>query len=353
MKRLVVLAICLAVGAAPAIAQSQPVAITPGKAVKHDHSGLSLPPRLGSLPLVQASDLAQHQLDRSFHYQNGDVSEALSIYIFRNVAGGPAVWMDRAQAFVEARKDYVSPRLHRLTNFTPPGQGTASGLIVAYASGGQYRSTGVAILPFGDFYVKLRASSATLDAPQLEDRMVAVLKELKWPRKMAPAPVAQPVQPCADALAFTGRSVAVKDEGAAVLANAFLGMIVAQPPKGKRTAAPQSVIWCRDSVRAQRGAVYRANGAKDRYLLALNDAGRGVDVGPNEGARLLADQKGNAPVSYSIALADMERTFNFPSQDRMPLPDQVAEIIAGPRVSAVSTWGKNKAINLSSDALKE
>ena len=45
-------------------------------------------------------------------------------------------------------------------------------------------------------------------------------------------------------------------------------------------------------------------------------------------------------------------TVNYPPQDRLPDPAQIREILNGPALSSVTTWGKNTDVSVSPDAIK-
>ena len=199
-------AIMLWVGAAQAQAQGpRPLELGAGAAFKHRHSKVQLPPVLAGLPRTKAMEYEPDQLDTMSEYASSDVAEAYTVYIYRNVAGGLPVWFDRARQMVERRNALGSATLHSAGEFVPPGRANASGLLATYAlTGMKYRSTGVALVPVGEWMIKLRASSQSLSPAELEVRMKAVLAEIVWPKKMVPAPAAVPVARCATELALSG-----------------------------------------------------------------------------------------------------------------------------------------------------
>lgn len=343
------LAMLTAAGAAEAQQPREQIEVAAGKPFKHKHTRLQLPPAIDGIARSGLVTLEPDQLDVIGRYDKPDGSEAISIYIYRELAGALPVWFDRARWAIENRTAlYGTPRLsERPLAFVPPMRTEASGLIATYTSShGALRSTGVALVPLDGWLVKIRYSSASMDADALDQRIRTVLAGLGWPRKLAPAPVATPVEPCAAPLAASERSRPAPPNPAGALVGALLGA----PGIATSKTAPATAAWCRDDSVDPKGAVYRAGGATDAYLIALSDAGRGIRVAPDASAALL-DQA--AKPSWSIELLQMARTVRFASQDRLPPPQQAAEIVNGGRyVSAASTWGKQKTITISNDQLQ-
>ena len=325
---------------------------------EHRHTKLVLPPSLAGLQRTKATAIEGDQLDIFFEHATPDLSETYTVYVFRHVAGGLPVWFDRARSMIEGRPALGAATLHSAGAFVPPGRTNASGLAATYSvSGKGYSSTGVALVPLGEWIVKVRASSKTLSPAELDSKMKAVLAELRWPSKLAPAAAAVQVQPCTTSLALSGQAQATagEDSGAAVLFDALLGQMAANTPPPKRPAPAPAARWCRDSTQIANAAVYRAGGAADSYLLALGDAGRAITAGPSAGAGLLAAEDGKeAKPSYTVQLVLLAQTMNSAAYDRLPPPAQAFEIAEkGSFASSYATWGKGKGrINIGSDAFK-
>ncbi|HEX8263244.1 MAG TPA: hypothetical protein VF547_10270, partial [Allosphingosinicella sp.] len=234
----------------------------PAKAgFKHRHSKIGLPPVLAGLPRTKAAEFEADQLDMNSEYATPDAGEAYTVYIYRNVAGGLPVWFDRARTMIERRDTLGTATFHSAGPFVPPGRTNAAGLLATYALAGKgYRSTGVALVPAGEWLVKLRVSSETHSPAELESRMKAALAEMDWPGKMAPAPAAALVEPCSTALSLSGDAKpAAKDENsmAESLMGALVGMAAAhQQPKQAAAAPAPEPRWCRDSIELAEGGVY-------------------------------------------------------------------------------------------------
>lgn len=305
--------------AAPVAAQ-EPLAVADGKPWTHAHSGITIPAALDELPRVRATSFAAPELDISQNFASDDGRESLTVYIFRNTNGAVPVWFAQAQRAISLRTDLADPPLVIApVAFTPPGQSTASGIKAVFAPVGVegIRSTGVALFAVGDWYVKLRANSATLTPADLSGWMEGVLAELTLPRGTAPA--VRPIADCTPKLVFG------PDAADSTLPDTAL-------TAGVRTAAARMVgtRWCLDQVVRGNQAVYRPDGARDRYLLATGDNGKAFAVEP---------QGAPGATYYSANLVSANQTFTIVAQDRMPSPQRVLDLAAAERaVAAVATW---------------
>ena len=358
LKAAALAAMMLCIGVAQA--QGPRTIELPAKAAfKHRHSKVQLPPVLAGLPRTAAAEYEADQLDTTSEYATPDLSEAYTIYIYRNVAGGLPIWFDRARWMIEHRTTLGDPALNAAGAFVPPGRANASGLLASYAVTGKgYKSTGIALVPVGEWLVKIRASSHPLSPSELEARMKSALAEIAWPKKMAPAPGAAPVLPCATGLALTGDAKpAEKDEssGAAMLVGALLGQVGATR-EAPRQAAPPPARWCRDSIELAGAAVYRADEQTDGYLIALGDAGRAISAGRNGGDVLLeaAEEKKAGGDRYEVRLILLAQTMNSGLFDRLPPPAQSLAIVEQGRfATSFGTWGKGKGtLTLGPDAIQ-
>lgn len=337
-------------GTPPAAAQTPPpeIKVSAGKAFTHKHSKLALPATLGGLPRDKVVAFADEQLDVAAAYTTANNGEVLTIYITRQVTGAVPVWFDRARWGIENREDVYGTPVPAVgaPTFVPPGQSTASGLVAAYTlNKPPYRSTALAILPLGEWMVKARYSSTTMEAATLMTRLRTAVGELGWPRQVAQAPPVSPVAPCRTPLTFTGVSRPLgPDLGGAV----FNGLLAsaAMDKTIEKEAAP--VTWCRDPVEAKGGSVYRPDESTESYLIALSDAGRGMVVRPSLTSTIVAERDKTRPAPrWSVAFVDVGRTLTFASQDRLPTPTQVLDsIVRGAPETTVATWGKKRSVEV-------
>lgn len=339
--------------AAPAAAQ-QDLAIKHGEAWTHAHSGITVPATLGGNALTKATSFAQDELDVGLTFEPAGADDFISFYVFRNTNGAAPVWFAQAQWAIENRDIYGAPKLAAPPRaFALPGQTETSGLRATYApqdSGGYFTSTGVALVPVGDWYVKLRISSQRRTAAELDALMDSVLAEIQWPQHAAAASL--PVIPCPAPLAFDKKSKDLTGGGMSeILATALMSAAAGDDSTRKDPPPAVAVQWCRDRQMNNNIATYRAAEASDAYLLTFGDNGNGVSVGPSAANVIMAEMEGkNAKLRYSVTLHTAAEDVNFIAQDRLPSPERAAEIVnANRRASTVATWGKERAVQINSD----
>ena len=354
--RLVLAALCglallSGVVSSPAAADVTPIKVGRDKPFKHKPSGIVIAEAAAGIPRVSVGQFDNKQLDVIVDFRDATQSEITTIYVFRNVAGDVPLWFDRIQRTIETKKSLGAVTLPiPAAAFTPAGQTTARGLRAVYsASGSNWKSSAAALTSIGEWYVSVRASSATLTPEQLLARIEQTFAAIRWPKEKAQAAAVAPVAACPTALTQGEDAQPVKDDGALVLMSALTATVgEALGSAGKLD--PQ--LWCRDPFKIEAAGVYRPNGAADRYLIAFQDAGRGIWVAPNGLAGLLQGAKGDAPLSYMVDLIDIDRRSGFGTFATLPSVAQALWLIDhGTRNYSTPTWGKDKTIEINSDAL--
>jgi hypothetical protein len=110
------------------------------------------------------------------------------------------------------------------------------------------------------------------------------------------------------------------------------------------------VTWCRDGQHSGSFGVYRADGARDAYLIAIGDAGRAVRVGRSGGALVLSEinKDRSGPKAWSVSLIELGRTLTSADYNRLPPPAQAIAIAQNGRfVSSTPSWGTgNRTITI-------
>ena len=360
--RLFLSAAVLALATAAAAQTNYPdLHLAAGKPYRHAPSGLEVPAMLDGLPRTRGTAFVAEQLDEAVEFKSADGGEDISVYIFRHVTGSVPVWFDRSVWAIEHRDVYRGAAAVRPpAAFTPPDQANASGLIVTYSlPKGRYRSTALAHMPLGpDWYVVVRYTSATLDGDALDARLRAVILALDWPRKIAAQPDALPIAPCTTKLALNGPSAVVKDDttiASALFGGAMAGAMNSRSKRDLSRNLDPPTTWCRDSTAfkgLERHGLYRPAGSTDAYLIAYEDAGRGVMVERDAMAALL-DQSAEPPATWSVNLIEIAQITTFASRDRLPPPDQAIEIVEhAPYASKITTWGKARSIQMNPAAIR-
>lgn len=349
-------ALSIAVFTVPAFAQ-RPIEIDIGGDWQHPHSGIVVPSELGGIERGQATEFSPDFLSIGFSYISDAPYDEISLYIYRLTSGDMPVWFAQARTAIEIRDSYKKPYLaFQPETFAWPGTEGWQGQRAIYATPDSAfsTSTGVALFLVNGWLVKMRASSAERSPEDLRNWMSEAFSELRPPLSATPQAPPIAVTDCPRKLEFGRKSKDARQSGSAALLGGLLsGTVVNQADEkgGQTIRIKPSVAWCRDASLDPMQVAYRANAASDAYLIALNDSGTGVSVRPDPASQALADDPQKATTAYAITLITDTQNINYVSQDRLPSPDRVLDIIDDGRViGSVSTWGEDDAIEINSTA---
>ncbi|MFS2111269.1 hypothetical protein ACCC88_16385 [Sphingomonas sp. Sphisp140] len=332
MRFTILLAAALCASAvSPAAAQDAARIDVPAAASwKHAGSGLVLRPGIAGYPRGTIVDSSGSELDVMVQYAEGGAT-SVTLNIFRPSVMSVPMWFDRSETQILLRSDaYGTPvPAGPARAFTPPHADAASGLQRVYVPGsGAYKSTGLAMIPLGEWLVAVRASSTELDPAALDARLGEIVGGIVWPDKVAASPAAVPVAACAGVLAYDPKAKPKKpDMGQALMGAALVGMGQDKAGEGDKAYKDQAVeeaspppVWCREGTPTSDYGVYRADNADNGYLLAAGDAGVTIGIAP---AFPLEGKK----VGYTLSVGTLDRTFIYPNFDRLPAPQTAFDAI--------------------------
>lgn len=336
-------------------AQAQQV--RPASEYKHPHTKITLPATLAGLSLTKAQSLYADSLDTATEYSNENNDTVISFYIFRKTNGDVPLWFDRANMVLQAngRWGKVTPVIDA-QSFTPPKQTSASAMRVIYAAEGSpigMKSTGLALLEVNDWYVKIRASSRTLDPNALNTALDQALAGVHWPSKITPVPAAVAIAPCTTKLTFAEKVAPAQQSQDDKMMSALLGGIMesAVEEKIKKEKKPaDSPRWCRDASSSAMLGVYRSSDAVNHYMLGLADSGRAIAHGEDQlGALVRKDNKKEPRAEYSVTLYVPDQRLIYAPLNGLSPPDQLYNYIEKANaISSMGTWGKDaKTLNIS------
>lgn len=316
MRHLIATALMLAALGAPTLVQAQPtdLPVEAGKSWTHPHSKIVVPVSVAGSARINARQFTSDALDVAFGYGTKG-KDAITVFIFRDTNGGVPVWLAQAQRAIELRTDITTTLTLPPVSFTPAGRPEGSGLRAVYSvtgdSGGQ-TATGVALVGVNGWYVKVRVTSFGGTPTTVANQLDRVIADLRLPGSTALVDPVEPVGKCPTRLLA---GVATSDAPAAT------GVGVSAPAPTLRAAR-----WCLDSVIEQNTAVYRPDGATDKYLLAVGDNGNGMAV---------TQQAGYAALNFFIA----SHTFVLTPQDRLPAGSRAWALIKGNAIQGkFSSW---------------
>lgn len=281
-----------------------------------------MPPRSGSFTRGEISDSGEAELDVQTQFDMDGSRTRATLYLFKTGVPDTALWFDRADAAISLRADWGAvPVAEGPQPFALPGR-PAAGLYLAYRlpDSGDWRSTAVALAPLQDgWLVKVRISSADMDAEQLQASVAGLLAGLRWPEPSsaeAGAASARPIQDCAAPLKLRRARLVQPSMADMLLIAATTGLVPASGPKP---------TYCREPGPRAIEEVYRPNGSTRAYLIALGDSGLALSLG--QAPSLAGLTGGGGSRSIATLLIDREGSSVFPSFDRLPLPAQALELL--------------------------
>lgn len=239
---------------------------------QHAGSGVSLPRTIGEMTLGQERDLsAGAGVDVILQYGFGDT--LVTFYVYRSAYPNAAIWFERTRLAMNTNVGSggtaAAPR-----PFTFGGASAPNGLREEIALSGN-RATAVAIAQVGEWLVKARITSASLDRDAVSARMDQLLGAVRLAGPVpAPLPLAVPAL-CGDDVRMRGDRIGNLRESdtAAALMAAVLGDAEARG-RGGLAGEPQS--WCRvarTEVPNEFGTVYRRRDGNG-WVVLLGDSGK-------------------------------------------------------------------------------
>jgi hypothetical protein len=329
--------------AMPAQAQTKrEIAAPAGAPWKHAQTGITLPPTLLGIARGSIGDNSSSEVDVFAGYGDGQAT-TITLYVFRPALASVPIWFDRSESQVLMRDVYGNATPAAAPSaFPPPGGKAASALRRIYLpSKGPFKSTGLAIMPIGEWLVAVRISSQQFDAAALDAKLDEVIKALGWPGSATDAEAAVPVVACATPIAYA-KKAKLK---APSMMDALLGATLStMTPTDEEKAKAVHVTWCREGAPKQEYAVYRAVGDNTGYTIAMGDAGRVIDVTPG----LALDSK---DPGYRLSLGLLDQTLIYPSFDKLPAPDAAIDAVMKNRPISSTTRG-SKDITITTGTTK-
>jgi hypothetical protein len=340
--------------AAPAAAQVTEIQVSPGKAFKHKPSGIVVASEITGIARTGVAQFDDKQLDVIVDYRAPADQEVTTVYLFRNVTGDVPVWFDRIQRTIESNPKLGTAKLAiPPAAFTPVGQSSPAGLRVVYSStGAGWTSSAAAITSTGEWYVAIRSSSKTLTPLQLLGRLEQSFAAIRWPKEMVAAPAVAPIADCASPLPQGADAQAAPPDPTMAVAAAIVAATDTFEKAKPTKPVPAAARWCREPTKIDGAGVYRPNAATDSYLIAYQDAGRGIWVGKNLSLNQIASELSKEP-TFTVELIDVDHRAGYGGFKSLP---NIAQALwaaqHGQRAYSIHTWGKDRTLEINSDTLK-
>jgi hypothetical protein len=250
----------------------------------HAKSKIALPDEIGDMRRGQERDVSGGRgVDVMVQY--GSETEPVTVYVYRGSYPNPALWFERTRHAMKINvgspTERVAPRSFRFAGASEP-----NGLReeIPLPQGGVWKTTAVAIAQTGEWVVKARMTSQTLDVTGIAakmDRLLAGFQVPSGPGKTLPLIVPGPCDQ--DGTGAAGRPLRDRtDEATAAAMLAGTAALAEARGFSGLAAAPEK--WCRTASEfpAEHASVYRERGTA-RWVALVGDAGMavsGFDLAP-------------------------------------------------------------------------
>ena len=237
----------------------------------HAPSGISLPDTIGDMRHGAERDLSNgEKLDVSVQY--GTDAEPVTLYLYRSSHPNPALWFDRTRTAMldnVGTFDDAPPRAFALGGTAP------NGLRAEFAPTGKaWKATSVALVQNGEWLLKARVTSATLERAGVAARMDRLLAAIRFAKPVAKALPLRAPAACASPSTPTGSPRTDDKIKAAGMVMGIVAMADARGIPGGLSEKPDD--WCRDdpaeAAMRKMASVYRRRDGKG-WTALLGDAG--------------------------------------------------------------------------------
>ena len=333
--------------ATPALAAS-PLAMSQGNSWQHAETGISIPATVDGFARMDGKDLGNSQSDVMVQFDDPRTRTRATLYLFRPGGSEVSIWADRAESsMLGAESSYGTyDRGGRLwSRFSPWGKAKDSAIRLVYpVSGDRAKSTGLVVAAHGNWLIKVRMTSGGLSAAELESRLASFVTALKIKADKSDPRTAYAMADCKDKLVGANAKQVSRDNSKAVLGPAIVNATV----PGAVLSAPDAKegdvsIFCRDASSAANYGVYRPNGRRDHYIMAIGDGGVTMVVGPDFGADVA-----KLPPQFSVTVMTTDRVIGLLPYATLPPPAQVFASLSNPQavVTVSRLPGKEKEVQV-------
>ena len=237
----------------------------------HAPSGISLPDEIGDMRHGAERDLSNgEKLDVSVQY--GTDPEPVTLYVYRASHPNPALWFERTRI---AMLDNVGTFEDAAPRSFALGGPAPNGLRAEFAPTGKaWKATSVALMQSGEWLIKARVTSTTLDRAGVAARMDRLLAAVRFAKPVAaPLPLRTPAA-CSVSTPPKGSPRSGEKIRAAGTVMGIVAMADARGMASGLSGKPEE--WCRDDpadpAMRKMASVYRRLDGKG-WTALLGDAG--------------------------------------------------------------------------------
>lgn len=292
---------------------------------QHARSKIILPPKLAGLKRGTISDGSTSELDVSIRYE--DATSIGTVYLYRPYWNDIGVWFDRSEQGILANKKLgnavglkESPTL-----FARPGGTVKSGLFRLYSiPEGAYRTTALAILPIGDWFLKVRYSTPDSDVALVESKFMEIIAKIRTPADASEGASPTTIPACAVPTKWrNAKLIAPTMMGTMIEGATFMAMM--EERKAKFLTLPNA---CRDGIVSELYTMYRDSTDNENFVMAAGDSGFSVQVVQAKSPLFSGTQY------WPIASAQAQHML-LPAFNKLPSPEKLFAVVASGETRAL------------------
>jgi hypothetical protein len=305
--------------AAPAMAKST-IEVPTDSRWQHFRSQLVLPTDIGELKRTSIEDFSDSELNVAAQYASD--SAQLTLYLYRPYWPDVGAWFERSEAGIFSDKAAVQPQAESspARAFARPNGTVSSGLRRSYTYGnGRYKTSVLAIVPFGGWLLKVRYSAVEVDLAATNAVVDNALAALVFPKAASEGQAAQQIMACTQPYKWKKAKIIRDDMMSAMLAGGtFISMM-----ESNASAIPSAEAVCRMDPPGDSYTIYRELKNDNKFWMLVGDAGATAHIQQVE--PLLSGGK----QFWSVLSIDTRHQL-LPAFNRMPEPEQwLAVILSG------------------------
>lgn len=339
------------IGSAHAQIEKKPIELPESGDWLEDNSQMTLPENIGDLQRVEGTEYGEAKDNFAFLYKGeGNI---LSIYIYQTPLQNPAIWFHRAQRSLWGMDIWADvDRSQEPVIFAPPGHAQASAAKIIFALDEEatgFKATGLALMQYNEWVIKLRYSSNVLEKDALGVALDEVIQTLHYPAlKMATPVFAMPPYCEKDIATYDevkqitaeSKDDAMQNMLSKVFSMTLMESVSRYEDEGSEGDADKKLIfpqYCKLREDEKQGEqmifdAYRPVDLEDGYFVVMSDAGYIARVArvPDVFGALMGEGKKKAKKSdpvYSVYSIGFGLSSYYMDVDKLPSPGLTVQIV--------------------------
>lgn len=268
------------------------------------------------------------KLDIILQYGDDQAGEPATLYLYRSTFPNPALWFERTTAAMQINMRGLGDKLAPAT-FTLGGGATPNGLrmVVALPPGAHFKTTGVAMAQVGEWMLKFRVTSRSLDEAGVTKRLDALIAAVHFSDPI-PTPHPLTVPSNCESEGFDGGQIITGPiQNEATAAALMEGVAILAAARGQSGLAAAPGEWCRAASNFPPAyvSVYRRRAEPSEWVMLFGDAGLSM-VGHSFEVTTAVPSMKKSKAKAALFVNRLDATHVVALYDAIPYADAAAKI---------------------------